>query len=85
MHASIYESKEKKGDWGLEVSNSADVIVPWMNLDLIPNQEHTLRDVLLLLGFDIIGTWSTRNKVSRVLVRSVGTEKPADGEVTFIE
>lgn len=86
MHASIYESKEKKGDWGVEVSNSAEVIVPWTNLDTIPNQDHTLRDVLLLLGFDVIGTWSIRNKVSRALVRSVGAPKTdEEGEVTFIE
>lgn len=86
MHASIYESKEKKGDWGVEVSNSAEVLVPWINLDTIPNQEHTLRDVLLLLGFDVIGTWSIRNKVSRALVRSVGTTpREEEGEVTFLE
>jgi hypothetical protein len=83
MHASIYESKENKGEFGIEVSNSSDVLVPWMSLDSVPNQDHTVRDVLLLMGFDVIGKWSLRNKVSRVLVRSVGTEP--EEEVTFIE
>jgi hypothetical protein len=74
MHASVYESKEKKGTWGVEISNSAEVIVPWSSLEDV-NQEHTLRDVLLLMGFDVIGQWSIRNHVSRVQVRSVATNK----------
>lgn len=92
MHASIYESKTEKGVWGVEISNSAEVLVPWSPLDAVENQEHTLRDVLLMSGFDVIGTWSVRNHVSRVQVRSVTSniadkpkpkiyEKPADGPV----
>lgn len=74
MHASIYESKEKKGTWGVEISNSAEVLVPWSSLEDV-NQDHTIRDVLLLMGFDVIGSWSIRNQVSRAQVRSVATNK----------
>ena len=71
MYASITESKDTKGDFGIEIGNSKETIVPWVALKEYDKSEHTLRDVILLLGFDTVGKWSLRNKVSRVLVRSV--------------
>ena len=75
MYASITESKTTKGDFGIEVGNTKETMVAWTPLKDYEKSGHTLRDVILLLGFDVIGTWSLRNKVSRVLVRSVTTPK----------
>lgn len=92
MYASISESKTDKGSYGIEIGNSKETIVPWTALSTVQNQEHTLRDVVLLMGFDTIGKWSLRNKVSRVLVRSVTTPKntgaldsPAPEQEEFLE
>lgn len=92
MYASISESKTDKGSYGIEIGNSKEVIVPWTALDKVVNQEHTLRDTILMLGFDTIGKWSLRNKVSRVLVRSVTAPKntgaldsPAPEHEEFLE
>lgn len=76
MYANITESKENKGEYGIEISNSKEVLVPWTSLKAHEDTDHTLRDVLLLLGFDTVGTWSHRNKVSRVQVRSVTVPTP---------
>lgn len=69
MYANIYE---KSGKVGIEVANSREVIVPWQDFDSLPG-EMSLSDVLLMLGFTKVGTWSHRNKTSRVLVRQIGT------------
>ncbi len=98
MHANITESKDTKGEYGIEISNSKEVLVPWTSLKAHEDTDHTLRDVLLLLGFDTVGTWSHRNKVSRVQVRSVTApakpggrgigdplDSPAPKDTTFLE
>ncbi len=77
MYASITESKTEKGQFGIEIGNSKETLVPWTALESVANQEHTLRDAILLMGFDTIGKWAYRNKVSRVLVRSVTAPKPS--------
>lgn len=75
MYASITESKTEKGSYGIEIGNSKETLVAWTPLESVANQEHTLRDAILLMGFDVIGKWALRNKVSRVLVRSVTAPK----------
>lgn len=90
MYASITESKTEKGQYGIEIGNSKEVLVPWSPLDDVGNQEQTLRDTILLMGFDTVGNWSLRNKVSRVLVRSVNAkpkplESPAPIQEEFLE
>jgi helix-turn-helix protein len=89
MYASITESKTEKGRYGVEIGNSKETIVPWQALE---DSEQTLRDVILLMGFDTVGKWSLRNKVSRVLVRSVTAPKnvepldsPAPETTEFLE
>lgn len=87
MFAQITESKEDKGVYGVEIGNSKETIVPWQPL---VDSEQTLRDVILLLGFDTFGTWSLRNKVSRVQVRPVTKlakplESPAPVQEEFLE
>lgn len=71
MHANIIESKTNKGEYGVEISNPKEVVVEWTPLAPYESMNYTIRDVLLTLGFDVIGTWSHRNKVSRALVRAV--------------
>jgi hypothetical protein len=93
LYASITESKDKKGEYGIEVSNTKEVLVPWSSLKAHEDTDHTLRDVLLLMGFDTVGVWSYRNKVSRVTVRSVRDprgpgeplETPEPEASTFLE
>jgi hypothetical protein len=92
MYASITESKTEKGAYGVEIGNSKETIVAWTPLAGYDKTEHTLRDVILLLGFDTVGKWSLRNKVSRVLVRSVTALKtvepldsPAPEKTEFLE
>lgn len=91
MHASITESKEKKGEYGIEIGNAKEVFVKWLPLDKVGDAENrTLRDVILLLGFDTIGVWSLRNKVSRIQVRPVtkmpkALDSPAPEQVETIE
>lgn len=93
MHANITESKTNKGEYGVEISNPKEVVVEWTSLKPFEDQDYTLRDVLLTLGFDVIGTWSHRNKVSRAQVRAVAVKKdnvepldsPAPEASTFLE
>lgn len=91
MYASITESKTEKGRYGVEIGNSKETFVNWMALDKVGDQENrTLRDVILLLGFDTVGTWSLRNRVSRIQVRPVTKlakplESPEPSQEEFLE
>lgn len=70
MHATI---TDKAGEYGVEIGTGQDVIIPWTSFKTYEETNHTICDVILLLGFDVVGTWSRRNNVSRALVRSVTT------------
>ena len=91
MYANILESKTDKGRYGIEIGNSKETFVKWTPLDQVADDENrTLRDVILLLGFDTVGVWSLRNKVSRIQVRPVAKlpkplESPAPAQEEFLE
>ncbi len=92
MYASITESKTEKGTYGLEIGNSKEVIKPWRSLEDVEKEQEgqTLRDAILLRGFEVIGKWSLRNNVSRVIVRPVPLfteplDSPAPEHEEFLE
>lgn len=90
MYASVFE---KDQEFGIEIADAKDVLVAWQPLGTL-NQEQTLQDHLLLHGFETVGKWNLRNKVSRIQLKwavqpatVLGVVSPPeeDGPVEFIE
>lgn len=58
----------RQGEFGIEISDNSETVVPWVNLDTL-DQEGTLNDYLLVQGVAPAGSWSVQNKISSVQLR----------------